>query len=99
MGANVENNSGKLISGLGNELEWVMKESGGWFMIKLNDEFWKDLDKAITDESGSLENLREIDETLAREIDQAEMEHIPQGTKCIKMERFNNSKIFSAITT
>lgn len=47
------------------------------------------------------ENLREIDVTLTSELDQAEMENIPQGTKFITdgIEWLNSSKTFSAITT
>ena len=56
-------------------------------MIELNDEFWKDLDKAITNESELFdENLGEIDQTFAREMDQAEMENMPKGTKAITDE-------------
>ena len=76
-----------MISGLGDdELEWVMKESGSRFMTELDYDFWTDLDKAITDESATHsydENLREIDEILTKEMDEAELNNIPKGTKAI----------------
>ena len=94
-----------MISGLGDdELEWVMKESGSRFMTELDYDFWTDLDKAITDESATHsydENLREIDEILTKEMDEAELNNTlvyQRERKQSRTEPWSSSKTFLVIT-